>query len=208
MRRLSATLCLLPVLALFLAAGCATKVEPLVYLPEEPRSKIAAGKTLVLVPPFDGRPMEERKPSGEKVGAVAYFTDMLEKECDASGLKWERAAFACTPDFAGVADALKASPAPEGTVVMAASLAWMSGEFVFSCDVKLYSNTGTVLFEKRGLCMMLGLVGNPENMKHMREMFYSGKPMTDAERDQLRRSAQRMAMRQIFSDPAFIRALE
>ena len=208
MRRAFATLSVLPVLALFLAAGCATKVEPLVYLPATPHATIAAGKTLVMVPPFDGRPADERKPSGAKISPLAYFADMLDKECNASGLKWENAAFTCNPDFQGVADALKVHPAPEGTVVMAASLAWMSGDFVFSCDVKLYSNTGVLLFEKRGLSMMLGLVGNPENMKHAREMFYSGKSMTAEELDGLRRSAQRMAMRQIFSDPAFIKALE
>jgi hypothetical protein len=193
--------------ALLFAAGCATKPLPLPYVPEAEHAKIVSPRMLILVPSFDDRPQKERALLDPKFSASAYVDDMLAAECAASGLTSEVATFPHAPDFAGVAAALQNSPASEGSLVLAAALQMMPGEYVFSCDVALYSNTGEPLFEKRGICIIMAAM-NAENMKRSREVFYGGKPFAQDELDDLRRMSARMAMRQIFSDPAFIKAVE
>ena len=83
----------------------------------------------------------------------------------------------------------------------------MPSEYIFSCDVRLFSNKGETLFEKRGICLIIA-VTNGENLKRSRELFYGGRALPDEDREDLRRMSARSAMRQIFSDPAFRKAIQ
>jgi hypothetical protein len=205
---------LLPALAataLFLS-GCATKFSPKAYFPEsEGHVKIASSRQIVVYPSFDHIAPEERQNDDPKFNPAGYLESMIETELAESALSFKVADFATGNGFDELGATLASSKVvSEGAVVLASSIETFPNPFVMSCNVKLFDNKGRVLFEKRGISLIFSVL-NPEALKHCRDFMYTGKSANIATPEEKRlhdmRAAQ-MAMRQIFNDPDFRKALQ
>jgi hypothetical protein len=197
------------VASLLSASGCATRFAADPYYPgERSPATVANAKKVVLTYPFDRIDPEERKAFDPKFNPAAYLNDMFEQELAARKLAYTQAQFAFAPSFEGLADALAAAHlVPEDSVVLASAITWFPDSFHMSCDVKLYNHAGTLLFEKRGICINLRSV-NPDTMTHNRDLLYFPEKTSSADVRVNRIRAARMVMIQIFADPDFQKALQ
>jgi hypothetical protein len=177
----------------------------------------------MLCPCFDRIAEEDRKGLDPKFSPASYLTGMIEAELVSSGIKPEQVTFAFAPSFEGLQTALAdGSVKTEGAIVLASAINVIDGyrspdspthsnaTSYLSCDFKLYSSKGGLLFERRGLCINLRIVNDKimESEKGMNFLsFSSDKPDPKAVENNLI-FAQRMVMQQLFADPEFQKALQ
>jgi hypothetical protein len=128
-----------------------------------------------------------------------------------SGLDFTVATFASGNNFDNLGATLASSNVvPQNAVVLASSIEMFPDAYEITCDVKLLDSKGGTLFEKRGISLIYS-VTTPESLKHFRDFFNTSKSPYAATPEEKRlhemRAAQ-MAMRQIFNDADFRRALQ
>lgn len=110
--------------------------------------------------------------------------DAIEQELKASGLTPLKPDFTSAPSFDGLKQILAdRANKSENAVYLGTELIWLSGSR-WTLDAKLFSPNGVVLFEKRGICMVIGI------------------EKIDAQ------EVTHMAIRQIIADPKFKEALK
>ena len=199
--------------ATLILAGCATPFVPAKYVvdPNRPYAPHTQ-KTILLVSAFDRT--GGNTPSGggsPSFNPSAYLTGILEQELTAAGIKFRRLEGSYSPSFSGVENGLAAGTInADGGVVLTASINAFPNDFVLSCDFRVYSESGRLLFEKRGLCMNFS-VTNPAILEQneAKNLFNfnmaSGDPKV-VEANRLK--APRMVMQQLFGDPAFQKAIQ
>jgi len=126
---------------------------------------------------------DNRKFIDPKFSTTAYLTDALEQELTIAGVTPLRTPFAVGPGFNAAQQAIATqSNKQEGAVYLISEVRFIN--FVkLTLDTKLYSPVGGVLFEKRGLCIMLNAGQTSQTITHM-------------------------ALRQIIADPVFQKALQ
>jgi len=198
--------------AAILLAGCAAplfKPAPYTVDPSRPYT-IATGRTVHVVPSFDRTDPADRAHLDPSFNPAAYVTGMVEMELTASGIRHDRAGFPCAPSFAGIEKALKGGAvADDGSLVLASTVNHYPSDRVLSCDFRLYSGSGEMLFEKRCLCMNYSAWGLP-----IAALGPDGAPIgqppsaSAAAPADLRLVACRMVMQQLLADPDFQRALQ
>jgi hypothetical protein len=172
--------------------------------------KVSSGQTIYICPAFDRLDPENRAMIDPKFNPAAYLTGALEAELSAAGLKHERVSFSYAPDFSGIQKALNDGSLKDGkAVVLAAAINHFPNNRILSCDFMLYSSSGTLLFQKRCLCMNFSS-DNP-NVLRMEQgtNFITGPGRADpgiGTRNSL--MAPRMVMQELFADPDFQHALQ
>jgi hypothetical protein len=168
-------------------AGCATpgKFSAPGYAVDPNRPyRLSSSRAVTVCPAFDRLTEDARAQLDPAFNPAAYLTDAVEKEFTAAGISHSRASFAYTPSFAGVQKALQDGALRQtGALVLAGAINHFPNERIISCDFKLYSEHGELLFEKRCLCMSFATGGGG--------MF-----------------AAHMAMQQLFADPNFQRSIQ
>jgi hypothetical protein len=126
---------------------------------------------------------DNRKFIDPKFSTTAYLTDALDQELTAAGVTPLATPFAVGPGFNAAQQTIAAQAnKQEGAVYLISEVRWF-GPVKLTLDAKLYSPSGTILFEKRGLCIMLNVRVDSQTITHM-------------------------ALRQIIADPAFQTALQ
>jgi hypothetical protein len=126
---------------------------------------------------------DNRKLIDPNFSTTAYLTDALEKELTAAGVTPLRTPFAVGPDFRAAQETIVSQAnKQEGAVYLVSEVRWF-GPVKLTLDAKLYSPSGTILFEKRGLCMILNTSVTSQKITNM-------------------------ALRQILADPAFQKAVQ
>jgi hypothetical protein len=186
--------------AIMTLAGCAAPAfMPSQYVVDPNRPyRLATVRTIMICPSFDRLDEESRSHLDPKCNPSAYLTGVIEKELTASGVKHGRVSFAFTPSFEGVQKALQNGASPDaGAIVIASAINHFPDNHVISCDLKVYSGRGDLLFEKRGICMNFHLDNSKAPGVAMGA--YAGQ-------DSL--VAPRMAMQQILADPDFQKAIQ
>lgn len=195
-----------------LLCGCATPTfRPVAYAvnPGRPYT-LASPRVIHLVPVFDRISEEGRAHLDPAFNPSAYVTGMVETELAAAGVKHDRVSFAYTPSFAGLQKTLQAGAAVEdGGLVLSGSVNFFPNDRIVSCDFRLYSSKGDVLFEKRCLCMNFST-----NDPRILEMDQGLNFIAQTSRADLgiaagnRLLAAQMVMQQLLADPAFQKALQ
>lgn len=171
-------------LALF-NAGCATpapaKLSLERYKTDPNRLHVlAVNKTVLVCMTFDGLDETVRAQYDPAFSTTGYITDAIEQELGADHVKNQRASFAFAPTFDGLQGALSSGAVSTAdTVVLASSLIHFARLGGISCDFRVYSNSGKLLFAKRGLCI-------------------GAAPPIDLQ----------MVLRQILDDPELLKALQ
>ena len=173
--------------ALALSGGCMSQkysAEP--YRAAQDRFgaiALATSKQVYVCPTIDSLAPECRKHLASKFTPWEHATDAIEKELQASGVQPVRPAFACGPSFDSLKQAVgEKAVKGEKAVYLGTELLWLAAGR-WTLDAKLLDPTGKVLFEKRGICVVLGV------------------PKVDAQ------EVTHMALRQILADPLFQQAL-
>lgn len=168
-------------------AGCVTpaRFSPPAYTVDPGRPyRLSSTRTVTVCPAFDRLSDEARAQIDPAFNPAAFLTGAVETELSAANIAHERASFAYSPSFAGVQKALQdGALAQSGSVVLAGAINHFPNNRIISCDFKLYSGHGGLLFEKRCLCIDYAL--------EQSGMF-----------------AAHMAMQQLFADPDFQRAIQ
>jgi len=173
-----------------LFGGCATTLAPARYAvsPSRPYRPVTL-RTIYVCPSFDRLDVPNRAELDPSFNPSAYLTDALEQELAAAGLRSQRTSFAFAPDFSGLSKALKNGSLPNrNAVVLSSAINHFSRNRELSCDFKVYSSDGRLLFEKRGLFIGASLLNQPD---------VGDGPL----------EAPRMVMQQLFADPEFQKAL-
>jgi hypothetical protein len=145
---------------------------------------LTSARTVLVCAAFDGLTAEEHEKFTPGFSPAAFLTSAEEKELSATGINHERVGFPYAPSFDGIQKALATgSLATNGALVLAGEINHIPSNHVISCDFRLYSQHGDLLFTKRCLCIdELGASG---------WLF-----------------APRMVMQQLFGDPDFQRAIQ
>ena len=138
----------------------------------------------VYVSPIMERLVEDnRRIIDPKFSTAAYLTDALEQELAAAGVTPLRTPFPVGPGFTAAQQTIAAQANPqEAARYVVGEVQWF-GPTKLTLDTKLYSPSGGVLFEKRGLCIMLNTGATSQKITQM-------------------------ALRQILADPAFQKAVQ
>ena len=133
---------------------------------------------------------DNRKFIDPTFSTTAYLTDALEQELIAAGVTPIRTPFAVGPGFIAAQQTITSQTnKQENAVYLVGEVRWF-GPSKLTLDAKLYSPSGTILFEKRGLCIMLNMAPNGQMDKSV-----TSQKITN------------MALRQIIADPAFQKAI-
>jgi hypothetical protein len=168
-------------------AGCVTpaKFSPAPYSVDPNRPyRLSSNRTVTVCPAFDRLTEEARAQLSPAFNSAAYLTDAVQKELTAAGIAQNPASFAYSPGFAGVQKALQdGALGRDGGVVLAEAINHFPNDRILSCDFKLYSGQGKLLFEKRCLCMGYSSEGGWNFVPHM-------------------------VMQQLFADPDFQKAIQ
>jgi hypothetical protein len=193
---------------IMLTGGCATKK----YTAERYKAAqdrfgtitLPTEKKLYLCPAIDGLPPECQQLFDPKFSPWAHATEAIEQELKVSGIHPVRPEFASGPSFDSMKRVIseKANKS-ENAVYLGVELLWMT-QRQWSIDAKLFSPTGNVLFEKRGICVVLGLKKvDEQEAKNMtvRQIQERSKEVDTQE-------VTHMAIRQILADPTFKKALQ
>ena len=169
-----------------LAGGC---VEPKFAAPKYQTNparfspvRLATSNKFYLCPAIDGLGENNRRVIDPNFSTPAYLTDALEQELTAAGVTPLRAPFAVGPGFSAAQQTIAAQAnQQEAAVYLVSQVQWFDAVRL-TLDAKLYSPSGRILFEKRGLCIMLNAAATPQTITQM-------------------------ALRQIIADPAFHKAV-
>lgn len=170
-----------------LLGGCATKYSAERYKTAQDRFgaiALSTAKKVYLCPTIDSLPPECRSSLDPKFTPWQHAMDAFEEELKTSGIKPERPAFAFGPGFDSLKQVIteKANKS-ENAVYLGTDLLWLAPDR-WTVDAELLSPSGTTIFQKRGMCVVLGLQKrDPQEVTHM-------------------------AIRQILADPKFIQALK
>ena len=178
----------------FLTLTCACsqkKYAPARYTSAQDRFgdiELQTVKKVYLCPTIDSLQPKCRKLLDPAFTPYEHVTDAFEKELLACGVTPLRPDFEFGPDFDSLQQVIKEKAnQSENAVYLGTELLWLSrGQL--SLDAKLYDPSGTILFEKRGVCMIFGLL-NDEVGKEGQEIAH-------------------MTLRQILADPQFNQVLQ
>jgi len=172
-----------------LSGGCATtsKYSAERYKPAQDRYgaiSLHTAKKFYLCPTIDSVVPECRKLLDPSFTPWTYATDAIEQELKVSSVNPIRPEFTFGPSFDSIKQVIaeKANKS-ENAVYLGTELLWLTGS-QWTIDAKLYAPTGDLLFEKRGICIVLGVTTN------------------DAQ------EVTHMAIRQIIADPKFEQVLQ
>jgi hypothetical protein len=144
---------------------------------------LVASNKLCLSPVIERLDEDNRRFIDPKFSTSAYLTDALDQELTAAGVRPVRTPFAVGPGFDAARQAIAAQAnKSEAAVYLVSEVRWF-GPVKLTLDAKLFSPSGSVLFEKRGLCLMLNAQAGSQTVAYM-------------------------ALRQIIADPAFQKALQ
>jgi hypothetical protein len=139
---------------------------------------------MTICPAFDRLTDTDHARLAPTFSASSYLTDAVEKELTAAGIPHDRADFTYAPSFEGVQQAIQGGAVKHaGNFVLAEAINHMPSDRIMSCDFKLYSEHGELLFEKRCLCM---------NYSTERDWLFTP----------------HMVMQQLFADPNFQRVIQ
>lgn len=192
----------------FLTSCATTAYKPAPYsvAPNRPYA-ITTPHTIHLVPCFDLIDDINRAHIDSSFDPSAYFTSMVESELSAAGVRHDRVSFAFVPTFEGVQSALRNGAQKDlGNLVLASSVNHFMSDRVVSCDFKLYSSAGDVIFEKRCLCLNFGAGAGLDAFGPQQAGLLTPAATRAASYDHL--LAAHMLMQQLFADPDFQRALQ
>ena len=144
---------------------------------------LAAPGKVYVSPVIERLGEDNRSILSPKFSTSAYLTDALEQELTAAGVTPLRTPFAVGPGFAAAQQTIAAQANPQEAAVYVISEVRWFGPVKVTLDAKLYSPSGRILFEKRGLCILLYAGATSQTMTQM-------------------------ALRQIIADPAFQKAVQ
>jgi hypothetical protein len=185
-----------------MASGCAShKFMPAAYSVPGPqtnyRTKFAAAKKVVLCTPFDRISKGEHATYDQRFNPSVYVQVMFEREFAAANVPFSSATFGYGSSFEDVAEVLAKSPVvSDDSVVLASAILWFPDAMHMSCDVKVFSHSGVLLFEKRGICLN-GPLLVPFDASRSNESARLVNIFTA-----------QSVMQQIFNDPDFQKALK
>lgn len=190
-----------------LTGGCVAKYTADRYEAAQDRFGAIAlptAKKVYLCPAIDSLPPECRQFLDPKFTPWAHTTDAFEQELKASGIYPVRPEFAFGPSFESLKQVIseKANKS-ENAVYLGTELLWLSKR-QWSLDAKLFSPTGKVLFEKRGICIALGIQkaeGQETKALSVWEIQEQSQKVDTQE-------VTHMVIRQILADPSFKQALQ
>ena len=196
-----------------LFAGCATPFTPAKYVvdPNRPYAPHTQ-KTVLLVTAFDRTGVDAPGGGGSTTfNPSAYLTGVLEQELTAGGIHFKRLEGSYDPSFGGVARGLADGTIKAGgDVVLTASINAFPNDFILSCDFRVYSAKGQLLFEKRGLCMNFSVTSpailEQNETKNLFNLSAMSSDPKVVEANKLK--APRMVMQQLFGDPDFQKAIQ
>jgi len=181
---------LLPVIVIaMLCGGCVSQPKYIVerYQPAQDRFGTIAlptAKKVYLCPTIDSLPPECRRLLDPQFTPWTHATDAIEQELKTSGINPIRPDFAFGPGLDSLKQAIsEKANKTENAVYLGAELLWLTAGR-WTLDAKLFAPTGNLLFEKRGMCVVLGLEkADAQEVTHM-------------------------VLRQILADPQFKQALK
>jgi hypothetical protein len=167
-----------------LVAGCAgPKFAPPRYKAGATLAQLTTTNKVYLSRILDRLGEDNRKFIDPKFSTAAYLTDALQQELAATGLKPVEAPFAVGATFVAAQQTITdQANKQEAAVYIVGEVQWINS-VKLTLDMKVYSPRGAVLFEKRGLCVMLNCNATPQVVTHM-------------------------VMRQIVADPNFQKAIQ
>lgn len=177
------------VLVALLSGGCATphKYSAERHKPAQDRFgavALSTAKKVYLCQTIDSLIPECRDLLDPKFTPWEHAYDAIEQELKASGLTPLKPDFTSVPSFDSLKQRLTdRANKSENAVYLGTELIWLSGA-QWMLDAKLFAPTGVVLFEKRAICMVIGL------------------KKVDAQ------EVTHMTIRQIIADPKFKEALK
>lgn len=205
--RSSAVFCCM---VLLLVSACTTsRFNPPAYSPQGGSPTIENARSVVICQPFVRVTKEELATYDQRFHPSDYLKDMLESELAIRDVPCVEADFGTVKNEAELVRILAGKDAvPAGSVVMTASLVWFPDVSRTVCDVKVYSDKGELLFRKRGMCIShdlswTGIIGQP---KPFDASVVDNDPKLASQRETYLRPS-RMAMKQIFDDPALRKLL-
>jgi hypothetical protein len=144
---------------------------------------LATPNKVYLSPVMDGLTENNRRLLNSKFSTSAYLTDALQQELTVAGLTPLPTPFAVGPNFSAAQRTISAQAnQQEAAVYVISQVRWFDPVRI-TLDAKLLSPAGRILFEKRGLCVMLNAGANSQTVTQM-------------------------ALRQIIADPAFQQAVQ
>ena len=185
------TFAALSIVPLMLTCSCAKKYMPARYLSSQDtlgEINLQSSMKVYLCPTIDSLPKSCRNMLNKKFTPYEYVTDAIEKELLASGITPERVSFDTGPGFDSLQTVIKEkSNKSEDAVYLGTELLWLD-RMQLSMDAKVYSPSGEVVFEKRGICIIYGPLNDPKG-KEGNEIAY-------------------MTLRQILNDPKFKQVLQ
>ena len=210
-------------LLLLLTAGCAMpRFAPPRYEAAQDRFgpiRLATTNRVYVCATIDSLTPENRDWLEPSFTPWEHVTDAIEKELKASGITPVRTSLAFGPGFEDLQRALaqKANP-NEKAVYLGTELLWLSPHR-WTLDARLFAPSGAVLFQKRGICMLLG--AGPDNLREAESISAPVQPqrqnqnsffvpVEDAPTNQAAfvQEVTHMTLRQILADPKFKEALQ
>jgi hypothetical protein len=140
-------------------SGCAGKLytpPPYAAAPDRFGAiHLAPTKKIYLCPAIDGVAADCRATLDKKFTPYSYLTDALEKEFAAAGVTVQQPPFEIGGSFTGASETIKNhTPHEENAVFFVSELVCIT-QWKVTFDAKVYSGSGDLLFEKRGLCIVL-----------------------------------------------------
>lgn len=171
-----------------LATGCATpqKFSAKTYRSESfnlAPVRVVTGKKIYVCPVMERLSEANRKFMNPQFSGSGYLTDAFNQELAGVGLSPVAAPFPTGPGFDAARQAITTQASQqENAVYLVSELRWISHVRV-TLDAKLYNPAGTVLYEKRGTCIRLGVPTTCQQVT-------------------------KMALWQIIADPDFQKALQ
>ena len=167
-----------------LVVGCAgPKFAPAKYESKGGIAQLSTTNTVYLSRIIDKLGEDNRKFINPTFSTTAYVTDALEQELAAAGVEPVETPFAIGPSFTAAQQTITdQANKQQRAAYIVGEVQWIS-YVKLTLDIKVYSPQGAVLFEKRGLCIMLDCGATPQIVTQM-------------------------ALRQIIADPNFQRAVQ
>ena len=176
---------------LILACSCAKKYAPAQYLSSQDRFgaiNIQSSKNIYICPTIDSLPKACRKLLDKKFTPYEYVTDAFKKELSASGITTERFNFDTGPSFDSLQKIINEKVnKSEDAVYLGTELLWLDKKQL-NLDAKVFSPSGEIVFEKRGICIIFNSLNDPKG-KEGHEIAF-------------------MTLRQILNDPNFSQVLQ
>ncbi|MFZ4395135.1 MAG: hypothetical protein ACOYOU_05845 [Kiritimatiellia bacterium] len=211
-------------LILLLAAGCAMpKYAPPRYEAAQNRFgsiELVTTNRVYVCATIDSLTPENRDWLAPSFTPWEYVTDAVEKELMASGVTPIRAPLTFGPGFDDLQRTLaqKANQS-EQAVYLGTELLWLSPHR-WTLDARLFAPSGAVLFQKRGICMILGsgqdnlreaaIINAPVQPQNQNQNSFFAPVDDDSPTNQAAyvQEVTHMTLRQILADPKFKEALQ